>query len=104
VSDIQRWHIGGCAPTTKPDDEGAYVTYADHVEALRQAEQCGKRNAPRTCGQAYDEGQRDALAGAVQRAETRRDEVIIMVAPGDERALVVSTYNDAIAAIKGGDA
>jgi hypothetical protein len=47
-----------------------------------------------------DEIKSEALEEAVQRVEARRDVVLIMVVPGDERTLVVSTYDDAIAAIK----
>lgn len=47
------------------DDNGPWVTYADHVEALRQAE---KWVIDQTAD-AYEQGQRDALAAAVQRVE-----------------------------------
>jgi hypothetical protein len=60
---------------------GDYVTYADHIEALRQAEQRGREQALdlglasipdiAVYGQEqYEQGQRDALAGAVEIAMT----------------------------------
>jgi hypothetical protein len=51
------------------DEDGPFVTYADHVEALRQATALA---TPETVVQAnywYEQGQRDALAQAVQRVE-----------------------------------
>jgi HNH endonuclease len=36
MSDIQRWRLNG--GSIKDDGAGPYVRYADHVEALRQAE------------------------------------------------------------------
>jgi glutamate synthase domain-containing protein 1 len=49
------------------DTDGTYVLYADHVEALRQAEQRGMVNAApdRAYDLGYEQGQREALATAV---------------------------------------
>jgi hypothetical protein len=70
MSSIQRWN-----PTLfdtammEPLDEGEYVTYADHVEALRQAEQRGREEGVEyahkfhVC-ESYEQGQRDALAAS----------------------------------------
>jgi hypothetical protein len=56
---IERWNYGAsfehsfdCDAHMYASVEGEYVTYADHMEALRQAK-----------------GQRDAIAAAVQRVE-----------------------------------
>ncbi len=51
------------------DEDGPFVTYADHVEALRQATSLA---TPETVSQAlywYEQGQRDAIAAAVQRVQ-----------------------------------
>jgi hypothetical protein len=51
------------------DEDGPFVTYAEHVEALRQASALA---TPETVAQAtywYEQGQRDALKAAVQRVE-----------------------------------
>ena len=56
---------------TDTSDDGPIVFYADHVEALRQAEQRGRDGvasiATEALRQWYEQGQRDALAGAIQR-------------------------------------
>ncbi len=73
MSDVQRW---AADDMLHYDDGGLWVTYADHVEALRQAEQRaysegvarGQRDLARGDKAAYEQGQRDALAAAVQRA------------------------------------
>ncbi len=55
------------------DEDGPFVTYADHVEALRQASALA---TPETVAQAnywYEQGQRDALDAAVQRVEALID-------------------------------
>jgi hypothetical protein len=117
---IQRWSIGGCAPTTKPDDQGAYVTYSDHVEALRQAEidaakvweqmsydtgyAAGKRHMQQYLmgddENSYAQGQRDALAGAVQRVDTHVPHDGYCNAP-DEPCHCMVRRSAVIAAIKG---
>ena len=51
------------------DEDGPFVTYADHFEALRQATSLA---TPETVSQAlywYEQGQRDAIAAAVNRVE-----------------------------------
>jgi len=69
MSDIQRWAQGLLGMVDAI--HGGYVTYADHVAALRQAEQRGRedeyqRLAMETAA-LIQQGQRDALAGAVER-------------------------------------
>jgi hypothetical protein len=81
MSDIQRWEPdhGG---DMWPNGNGRYVLHADHVEALRQAEQRGFEGTPDIddrLASVYREGQRDALAGAVQRYDTTGDEVIAAI-------------------------
>jgi hypothetical protein len=49
------------------DEDGPFVTYADHVEALRQA------SLEPLPSLAYEQGQRDALDAAVQRVEALID-------------------------------
>jgi hypothetical protein len=66
MTDIQRWSAVsdfGPAYMTKAA-EGRYVTYADHVEALRQAEQRQREDDNRALWdqRQYEQGQRDALA------------------------------------------
>jgi len=76
MSDIQRWKPTDAALIVAGADV-EYVTYADHVEALRQAEQRGREEVMaqgwKRHGPAYEAGQRDALAGAVQRVEDMPD-------------------------------
>jgi hypothetical protein len=43
MTDIQRWAAMGVVR----DGDGTYVTYADHLEALRQAEQRGRESLMR---------------------------------------------------------
>jgi len=47
MSDIQRWQILAVEAGNTQTDDGAWVTYADHVEALRQAEQRGRESLMR---------------------------------------------------------
>ncbi len=55
------------------DEDGPFVTYADHVEALRQAEQRGYLQGQEDSATQFqygvEQGQRDALAAAVQRVK-----------------------------------
>jgi hypothetical protein len=71
MSDIQRWRLNG--GSIKGDGAGPYVRYADHVEALRQAESrewaAGHRAAVAQESAAYEQGQRDEREKAVQRVE-----------------------------------
>ena len=87
MSDIQRYDLIGDGGQydleLDPVDDGGYVIWEDHVEALREAEQRGVdgfigsqamqvvRSQAEGAGysQGYEQGQRDALAGAVQRVE-----------------------------------
>lgn len=67
MTDIQRWEQNddpnhNCWGMSK-DAEGDYVLYADHVEALRHAENDKTAHGYRM----YEAGQRDALAAAVQQ-------------------------------------
>jgi hypothetical protein len=66
MSDIQRWTDDLRGRMLNTDPHGEFVTYADHVEALRQAREGHLRDAEQY---GYEQGQRDALAGAVQRVE-----------------------------------
>lgn len=97
MTDIQRWRITGQPdPWMEPDDNGEVVDYADHVEALRQAEQRGlerglasktvkkRRILPSASAsmatpladkvneyrRGYEQGQRDALARCVAAIES----------------------------------
>jgi len=63
MSDIQRWSMA--YTNDRPHPEGKWVRYADHVEALRQAE----IDVQQAFQHGLEVGQRDALAGAVQRVE-----------------------------------
>jgi hypothetical protein len=76
LPDIQRWDIGhepmmGIGIVHKSG--GKFITYADHCEALRQAEQAalqkgwggGMKDANLAVASAYEQGQRDALAGKI---------------------------------------
>jgi hypothetical protein len=105
---IQRWAhpLGtkGClVPADYEDSRIKYVTYADHVAALAQAEQrayddrkvYSEAEVDAYQTKYYEQGQRDALAAAVQRVEAYVAEV--MSVPG----LDADVY-DVIAAIKGG--
>jgi hypothetical protein len=99
MSDIQRWSF--------PSGAGDFVRYADHVEALRQAraderEKCQEKvwNFDR----GYEQGHRDALAGAVQRVEAISADDLDKVNPLRERILLPTfliTQRAVIAAIKG---
>ena len=123
---IQRWTHDddmGHPRSFQQDDEGKWVTYADHVEALRQAEQRGASAYEAEIaawGQKhYEQGQRDgyeqakriymaageaglalaasdALAGAVQRVEAAHSWV-----RGTDPDDVALWRSDVIAAIKG---
>lgn len=103
MTDIQRWQPGDNAQmfSVYGADEGNYVLYADHVEALRQAEQTAlaKYNDGawiRGMEKGYEQGQRDALAAAVQRVEALHQHW------HDFTAQSVLSERDVIAAIKGG--
>jgi hypothetical protein len=65
MSDIQRWseYVDGMVIS----EQGYWVTYADHVEALRQAERWSTPEHVEQANYWYEQGQRDALARAVQQ-------------------------------------
>jgi hypothetical protein len=87
---IQRYTIVAVDGMVGPDDNGLWISYADHVEALRQAEQAllaaevawrdnaaeqyeqGQRDERKRSvlliADAYGKGHRDALAGAIEAA------------------------------------
>jgi hypothetical protein len=74
MSDVQRWNRYSDALDMFKHADGDWVTYADHVEALRQAVEgrpdpgINEREAyARADG--YEQGQRDALAAATERVE-----------------------------------
>jgi hypothetical protein len=75
MSDIQRWHAS--AADSFEYSDGYFVTYADHVEALRQAEQRGYLQGQEDSATQFqygvEQGQRDAIAAAVQRVEALID-------------------------------
>ena len=84
MTDIQRWEGWHIADRVQLFDEGVadseYVTYADHLAAVQQAEQRASRNAislireeRALLRESVDEIKRDALAGAVQRVEALRN-------------------------------
>jgi hypothetical protein len=76
------------------DEDGPFVTYADHVEALRQATALA---TPETVAQAnywYEQGQMDAIAAAVQRVE-------VLIDPWPNTSPGVIRRGNVFAAIKG---
>jgi hypothetical protein len=103
MSDIQRWNLVSWAHRYR-SPHGLFVDYFDHLEAVKQAEQRGRdglREQSRMDDwpvekllahkQGREQGQRDALAAAVQRVEA------LPTAYGDQ--LIVR--RSAIAAITG---
>jgi hypothetical protein len=94
VSDIQRYVA---LPRLRQHDEGSLVTYADHVEALRQARDEAVAEHMALVGKVrlgqYAAGQRDALAAAVQRVEA--------LIPEPRHGSQVLSVIEVIAAIKG---
>ena len=97
VAERVQEYVGNSADTP-------YVTYADHVEALRQAEQAlrgeltprGRAFWEQQAERRYEQGQRDALAAAVQRVEA-------IPADGGWISNGKVWRFQAIAAIKGGE-
>jgi hypothetical protein len=59
MSDIQRWGPAGKHWEMAGNDEGAWVTYADHVAAVAAAEQKVWDDAHKIGSDAYSQGQRD---------------------------------------------
>jgi hypothetical protein len=55
------------------DEDGPFVTYADYVEALRQATALATQETVAQANYWYEQGQSDALAAAVQRVEAFLD-------------------------------
>jgi hypothetical protein len=108
MTDIQRWDMTGSywgSVMRVESKHGPYVTYADHVEALRQAVASvtsfaikqimgEEEDTRRDLLAAYEQGQRDALAAAVQRVEALRHSV-----PSTDRVWMPT--DEVIAAIKG---
>jgi hypothetical protein len=56
------------------DEDGPFVTYADHLEALLQAEHWATPEHVEQANFWYEQGQRDALNAAVQRVEAIADD------------------------------
>ena len=96
MSDVQRYRFAGITPPAVEAKSGPWVTYADHVEALREArEEC------------------DRLAVSGMRAERRavRDDIIdsVLSLIATERSVCDSGYligaldilSEKVAAIKG---
>jgi hypothetical protein len=67
MTDILRYKWTSFGPML--DEDGPFVTYADHVEALRQVTDLATPETVRQANYWYEQGQRDALAAAVQRVE-----------------------------------
>jgi creatinine amidohydrolase/Fe(II)-dependent formamide hydrolase-like protein len=92
MSNIQRYSIDG----HQPENDGYWVTYADHVEAIAAARaETRYANAlvnEQSRRDGYEQGQRDALAAAVQRVEALFHKLNYSGVVGDA----------VIAAIKGG--
>jgi hypothetical protein len=65
MTDIQRWRFGPYH--VDEGDSGGYVTYADHVAAVAEAEQRKDREWLATIHDShlYSLGQRDAIAKAI---------------------------------------
>lgn len=63
MTDIQRYRTNHISGDYYVDPDGELVTYADHVEAVRQAEQRGRGYG---VVEGFTRGQRDALTAAVQ--------------------------------------
>jgi hypothetical protein len=98
MSDIQRYSLSNRELlVTIPDDTGALVYYADHVEALREAENDKTAHGYRM----YEAGQRDALAAAVQRVEGLRQSNHDPALGWQPWMLAGVCVDKAIAAIKG---
>ncbi len=68
MSDIQRWRdnwsFPGDTPNLRKNDEGEFVLYADHMEALRQATALATPETVAQAGYWYEQGQGDALDAA----------------------------------------
>ena len=79
MTDIPRWRLNkplGLARMVKAS-KGGWVTYPDHVEALRQATALATPETVAQAGYWYEQGQRDALALAVAylRDETQHPSI-----------------------------
>jgi hypothetical protein len=102
MSDIQQYMVLSLIPL----DHGlelapewkVVVTYADHVEALRQAKEVWRTEWDTNSRSWYEQGQRDALAGAAQRVEALPWSEHIRP---DLTSYVWVDRSEAIAAIKG---
>lgn len=86
MADIQRWAFD-MEGTPRSFRDGPYVTYADHVDEVRKAEERGRGYG---VVEGFTRGQRDAIAGAVQRVsglligfEGYRVDTIIAAIKGD---------------------
>ena len=78
MSDIQRWTVADPARMgVVPAQEGDLVTYADHVEALRQATDRVRDEWDALLRAKVEQGQRDALALVVAylRDETQHPSI-----------------------------
>jgi flagellar biosynthesis/type III secretory pathway protein FliH len=97
-----------------------YVLYADHLEALRQAEQRTLDEYKSGWNEGWEQGQRDeyartradveaaladgkrsARAEAVQRVEAAKAE-FIRITDAEPDSWACRVYDDSIAAVKGG--
>jgi hypothetical protein len=104
MSGLQRYSGNPAEPMNK-DDNGAWVVWLEAEEALRQAEQRGRDSyeaelVADSWRKGYEQGQRDALAAAVQRVEALTGRVVSWPAPYGQ-AWLAPSKDDVIAAIKG---
>lgn len=122
MTDVDRWWWDTDYDGARLADDGPFVLYADHVEALAQAEQRGlqrgiaskavkkSRIVPSASAsmatpladkvneyqRGYEKGQRDALAAAVQRVEA----IVVQSRWGTTSHGLIGK-GEALAAIKG---
>jgi hypothetical protein len=99
MTDMLRYRWTSFGPML--DEDGPFVTYADHLEALRQASALA---TPETVAQAnywYEEGVRDALNGAVQRVEALPHSLECVTRDPNYKRPCNCLRSDALDAIKG---
>lgn len=97
MNDVQRYTTREIAQWTKSDPDAEWVAAPRHVAALAQAEQRIIDQAAEVVegiswNKGYEQGQRDALAGAEQRVEALAH---------DGRGMSGHDLSEVIAAIKG---
>jgi hypothetical protein len=95
MTNIQRYYTG----IPSMDVDAPFVTYADHMEALRQAEQRHSENMLREFTNFFEQGQRDALAGAYERVKA----LTVLQPNVPMNGAVLAGLQMAMRAIKGDD-